>query len=121
MNTTPGPMAPAYIPDIITDTRVMVIMAARHYTLDLAGAALAWASAGVTRIMAGDILTMAGAGLITAMVMVMAMAGVADVAVMDTITLHHIIITATITTHIMVRGPTVAQTQMEAEQMAEGE
>ena len=41
MNTTPGPMAPAYIPDIITDTRVMVIMAARHYTLDLAGAALA--------------------------------------------------------------------------------
>ncbi len=116
MNTTPGPMAPAYIPDIITGTRVTVIMAARHYTLDLAGVA----SAGVTRIMAGDILTMggdiltiAGAGLITA--------GVADVAVMDTITLHHIIITATITTHIMVRGPTVAQTQMEAEQMAEGE
>ena len=40
MNTIPGAMAPAYIPDIITDTRLMDIMA-HHYTLDLAGAASA--------------------------------------------------------------------------------
>ena len=41
MNTIPGPMVPAYIPDITTDTRLMVIMAARHFPLDLAGVALA--------------------------------------------------------------------------------
>ena len=66
--------------------------------------------------MAGDILTIAGVGLIT----VMAGAGVADVVLMDTITIHHIIITATITTHIMVRGQTVAQTPTGAEQLVEG-